>query len=329
MNLSRNVLLVLVGVLLVLSVAFVLPFLEYFLLAVLLAYVLMPVQDRLERRVRPKIAAAIVVAAASVAVVLPLVYLVYSTATEATALLNAIREGNIMLADAERQLRALTGMNIDLTGMLQSAANGIQFDSVLSLFGAVTHVLIGIGLTLFLLYYFLRDSDRFLRWLHRTVPLSHDIQDRLYDELDNIMEAVLVGHVFVAVVQGLLAGVGLVAAGVPNATFWTVVMVVLSLLPVVGSFLVWGPAVGYLFLNGQTVVAAGLFVWGTVVVGVSDDYLRPVVVDRYAQVNPSVIIIGVLGGIYVIGFMGIFFGPVVIGALRATLDVFREEFRPA
>jgi predicted PurR-regulated permease PerM len=220
----------------------------------------------------------------------------------------------------------LTGRSVDISSVLESAASGIQVDSVLSVFGAVTHIFIGVGLTIFLLYYFLKDRDEFMGWLYQTVPLANSVQERLYEEIDHILKAVLVGHVFVAFVQGLLAGIGLMVAGIPNATFWTIVMVVLSLLPVVGSFLVWGPAVIYLLLNGQTGLAVGLFLWGAIVVGVSDDYLRPVVVDRYAQVNPSVIIIGVIGGLYVLGFMGIFFGPVIIGTLRATLDVYSEEF---
>jgi len=326
MDLSRAFLLVVIAVLLSLSVAFVLPFVDFFLLAVLLAYLLLPVQQRAENRMRPKAAAAGLVAAASVTVVLPFVYIVRRTAADATSLLQAIRDGNVTFAGVESDIRELTGVRVDLSSLLQSAAGTVQFDSLLGVFGAVTHVLIGVGLTLFLLYYFLKDRENFARWLYRTVPLSDAVQDRLYEELDRILKAVLVGHVLVAVVQGLLAGIGLVATGIPNATLWTIVMVVLSLLPVVGSFLVWGPAVVYLFANGRAGVALLLFLWGAVVVGVSDDYLRPIVVDRYAQVNPSVIIIGVLGGIYVIGFMGIFFGPVVIGVLRGTLDVFVEEF---
>jgi predicted PurR-regulated permease PerM len=209
---------------------------------------------------------------------------------------------------------------------LQSAAANVQPDSVVSAFGAITHTLLGVGLTLFLLFYFLKDREGFFQWLHARMPVPDDTQSEFYDELDHILKAVLLGHVLVALVQGVLAGLGLIATGIPNATFWTVVMTVLSLLPIVGSFLVWGPAAAFLFANGQTALAVGLFLWGTVVVGVSDDYLRPIVVDRYAKVNPSVVILGVLGGIYVVGFMGIFYGPVVIGMLRATADVFAGEF---
>jgi len=272
------------------------------------------------------LAAAGIVAVASVVVVLPLLYVARRTASEAVSLVRAVREGTVTLARTEREIERLTGMEVDLLTVLQSTVRDVRIDSLVGVLGLITHVVIGVGLTLFLLYYFLKDREDFLQWLHRTVPLSDELQNRLYEEIDRITGAVLVGHVLVALVQGLLAGVGLAATGIPNATFWTVTMTVLSLLPVVGSFLVWGPATLYLFLNGQPVPAVGLFLWGVAVVGLSDDYLRPIVVDRYAHVNPSVIIIGVLGGIYVVGFMGIFFGPVVLGALRATLDVFHEEF---
>jgi len=329
MDLSKGLLLVLVAVLLILSIAFVLPFLEFFLLAVLLAYLFLPIQKLLEKRIRPKVATALIVAVASVTVVLPLVFVAERTAADAVAIVRSVRDNTGGFGEIEQSIKEFTGRSVDISGILESVVSGIQVDSVLGVFGAVTHILIGIGLTIFLLYYFLKDRSKFIGWLYQTVPLAAGVQERLYEEIDHILKAVLLGHVFVAFVQGFLAGLGLVVTGIPNATFWTIVMVVLSLLPVVGSFLVWGPAVVYLLLNGQTGLAVGLFLWGAIVVGVSDDYLRPVVVDRYAQVNPSVIIIGVIGGIYVIGFMGIFFGPVVIGTLRATLDVYSEEFGTA
>lgn len=328
MNLALGVLLVLIGFLLALSTLFVLPFLEYFLLAVLLAYVLAPLQKRLEEHTGPRVAAATLVLGAAVSLVIPLVIIVRTTVAEAVSLVRSVQEGEITFGLLETEIEAYTGTQVDLAGILQEALTGVQIDSVVGVFGAVTHVLIGVGLTLFLLYYFLKDADRFVSWFRQTMPLDNEIVDDLLTALDDIMSAVLMGHVLIAVFQGVIAGIGLAAVGIPNAAFWTAVMVVLSLLPIVGSFLVWGPAAIYLAIGGDPVAGAALAVYGTIVVGVSDDYLRPIVVDRYAEVNPSVIIIGVLGGLYVLGFMGIFFGPIVIGMLRPVLDVFHEEFGP-
>ncbi|WP_123620909.1 AI-2E family transporter [Halorubrum sp. CSM-61] len=323
---SKSVFLFTFIVLLALTVAHVLPFLNFFLLAVLLTVLFLPVQKRLEDRMGAGKSAMAIVLVSSVTVVLPFVYVVRQTASDAIGLLRDISEGNVTLAPLEERIQDLAGRNVDLTSSLQSAASDVQVDSVVNVVGAITHTSIGVGLTLFLLFYFLKDREEFFEWLRARMPLPDDTQSEYYDELDRILKAVLFGHVLVALVQGLLAGLGLIVVGIPNATFWTAVMTVLSLLPIVGSFLVWGPAAVYLFLNGQLTLAVGLFAWGAIVVGFSDDYLRPIVVDRYAKINPSVIIIGVLGGIYVIGFMGIFYGPVVIGMLKVTVDAFADEF---
>jgi len=320
MDSARGLLVAVALILLALTVAFVLPFLDFFLLAVLLTVIFLPVQERLEDRLGSSLAATVIVVVVTVTVLVPLVYVAQATAADALALYRAVSEGEVSFAGAEERIQELTGVSVDIAGQLEAAAAGVEPGSVVSVFGALTHVLIGLGLTVFLLFYFLKDREHFFSWLRRRAPLSEGAQSQLAEDLDRILKAVLVGHVLVAVVQGLLAGIGLVATGVPNATLWTVVMTVLSLLPVVGSFLVWGPAAVYLFVTGDTVGAVALAVWGTVVVGISDDYLRPVVVDRYAQVNPAVIIVGVLGGVYVVGFMGIFFGPCSSGccARRST-----------
>jgi predicted PurR-regulated permease PerM len=325
MNISRGFFLLLIIVLLAFSAAMVVPFLQYFLLSILLAYIFMPIQHRLEKRSGPKLAAGSIVFVSVVLIIVPLLYVLRTAVLESMNLIAAIRSGEITLAEPEAQIRELTGVDIDLSNQIQSAVEGLQLGNFLTVVDTLVHLLIGLGLTVFLLYYFLKDGDKFMRWLRSTVPLPGDVLDRIFVRGDQIMKAVLVGHIFVAVVQGVLAGIGLFVTGIPNAVLWTVIMVVLSLLPIVGSFLVWGPAAVFLFLRGEFVLSGFLVLWGAVVVGISDDYLRPVIVDRYAEVNPSVIIIGVLGGIYVFGVMGIFYGPVIIGLLRATLDVFREE----
>ncbi|MWV64007.1 AI-2E family transporter [Halorubrum sp. JWXQ-INN 858] len=326
MDTSKSVFLFVFAVLLALTVALVLPFLNFFLLAVLLTVLFLPVQERLERRMGAGTSAAVIVIVASITVVLPFVYVVHRTASDAVAFLQEVAEGNVTLAPLEERIEGFTGRNVDLSSSLQSAAGTVEPDSVVSVAGTIAHTAIGVGLTLFLLFYFLKDREEFFEWLQARMPMAADTQREYYDEVEHIMKAVLFGHVLVALIQGLLAGLGLIATGIPNATFWTVVMTVLSLLPIVGSFLVWGPAAVFLFLNGQPTLAVGLFLWGAIVVGVSDDYLRPIVVDRYAKINPGVIILGVLGGIYVIGFMGIFYGPVVIGMLKVTVDAFADEF---
>jgi predicted PurR-regulated permease PerM len=331
MDRTRAVLLGLVAILGAATALLVMPFLQFLLLAVLLAYLLHPLQRRLASRTTPQRSAVLLVTATTVVIVVPALLVLQWIVREASALFEAIGNDENAFAGIEGRIEAETGVELDLTATLQDALQEVGLGSVdgaIGVFGTVTHLLVGLGLTVFLLYYLLKDGDAFVRWLRATVPLRERVQDDLQAAFDDVMWAVLASHVFIAVVQGVVAGIGLVIVGIPNVVLWTVVMTVLAILPIIGSFLVWGPAVVYLLGVDRPVAGAFLLVYGTVVVGLTDDYLRPLVIDRYTQTtfNPGVLLIGVLGGVYLVGFMGILFGPVVVGLLRSVLDVYRREY---
>ncbi|RKD93456.1 AI-2E family transporter [Halopiger aswanensis] len=329
MNLSRGYLLALVLLFAYLSWQLVTPFVQYVLAAILLAFVLYPGQRRLENHISSSIAAFILVVFAVLAFILPFVLIIALVAEDAAMMLESLDPSTFQLADIEEQIQAETGMSVNISETIAGSAEQIgtvALERTTEWFGVFTHALIGFGLALFLLYYLLKDGDDLLAWLRTTTPLPDDVQHDLYDELAEVMWAVLAGHVLIALIQGFIAGIGLFATGIPNAAFWTFIMIVLALIPLIGSFLVWGPAVGYLLLTGEPILAVALFAYSTVIVGASDDYLRPIVVDRYAKLNPAIIILGVLGGIYAFGVMGLFFGPVLLGALLATLSVVDEHY---
>jgi predicted PurR-regulated permease PerM len=331
MERTRVVLTGLAAALLGLAALLVLPFVEFLLLAVLLAYPLRPLQRRFEGHLGPKLTAGGLVLVATLAIVLPMLTLLRVVVREVRSFFDRIESGEIAFEELETEIANLTGREIDLRESLQSAIESAgvgTVDGVLGLFQTLTSLLIGLALTLFLLYYFLKDADRFNGWLRATSPLPDRIYDELHREFDDVMWAVLVSHVFIAVVQGVVAGTGLVVLGVPNAVFWTAAMVILAVLPIIGSFLVWGPAALYLFSIGQPLAGGALFVYGLIVVSLCDDFLRPLVIERYTEsrLNPGAIVLGVIGGVYLLGFIGIFFGPVIIGSLRAVLDVYRREY---
>lgn len=329
MNRSKGFLLVLVTIFAYLSWQLIAPFLQYVLLAVLLGFVLFPLQQRLEERVSPTIAAFSLLLLALVGFILPFVVVAAVVAGDAATLLQNVDQDSLQLSEIESQIADRTGMNVDLASRLSDAAQQagtVVFEQATAWFSTLTHALVGFGLALFLLYYFLKDGSKLLAWIRSVTPLPTDVQDDLYGELEEVMWAVLAGHVLIAIVQGAIAGLGLFAVSIPNAAFWTFVMIVLALIPLIGAFLVWGPAVGYLFVTGEPILAVALLVYSTIIVGVSDDYLRPVVVDRYAEISPAVILVGVLGGVYAFGVMGLFFGPVVVGAFVAVVEVVDDNY---
>lgn len=192
------------------------------------------------------------------------------------------------------------------------------------LVGSVPGLLIGLSITLFVLFALLRDGEKLVRWVQWVVPIDERILDELYEGLDQLMWASIVGNVAVAAIQAVLLGVGLSLAGLPGGIFLTVVTFVLTLLPLVGAFGVWLPAAVYLLAIDRPVAGVAIVIFG-LVVSLSDAYLRPALIGRSSALNTAIIVIGIFGGLVVFGAVGLFIGPVVLGGTKLVFDCFARE----
>lgn len=327
MNRNQAFLLLLIGILFLVTFVIVSPFAEYVIAAAIFAYVLYPFHRRLERRVGTAVSAVSLILAALVAVILPLVYI----GAVFLRNLRAIARGQSGLdVDAiEAQIAELTGEEIDVATGLTSAAQQIfqvLFGGTNEIVAGTFKATLGLALTVFLTYYLLLEGPEFVAWLRDLVPLSDHVTQRLFTKIDRTTWGVVIAEIFVAIGQAILGGVALWLAGIPNPVFWTFVMAVFALLPLIGAFLVWGPAALYLVAIDQTTAGILVAVWGVTVVSLFDNYARPILIDQRAHINPGVILVGVLGGVYAIGFTGLFVGPILIGVLAATLELFRTDF---
>ena len=162
---------------------------------------------------------------------------------------------------------------------------------------------------LYAMFFFFRDGKQIVRKIFYYMPLSHDDEMLLLERLTSVTRATIKGTVVIGIIQGTLAGVGFWFAGIDGSAFWGTIMAVLSIVPGIGSALVWVPAVIYLFITGQTLAATLLLAWCAAVVGTIDNILRPTLVGKDAKMPDLLILIGTLGGLFL-------FGP--IGFIRRT-----------
>ncbi|MCU4925567.1 AI-2E family transporter [Halobacteria archaeon AArc-dxtr1] len=313
----------------VLAALIVLPYVQYVLLGAVLAYIFAPAQRRLERYVRSGVAALVLVAVAILAIILPTMYLLAVALREALEVVAAVQDGQLSMGDIERQLEAIgyAGDMGDLYDAYQEPiSTGIQglASSALGFIGGLPNILIGLTVTLFVLFGLLRDRRRFLAWVRWVLPVEEELQRELFAEIDQLMWASVVGNVAVAAIQAVLLGIGLYLLGVPAVAFLTVATFVLALLPLVGAFGVWVPVTIYLLIVGRPVAAAMLVVYGSLV-SASDTYLRPALIGRTSAFNSAIVVVGIFGGLVVFGAVGLFIGPVVLGGAKVTLDVFAEQ----
>lgn len=306
-----------------------LPFFTYILGAAILAFILRKPQFALKKKIGERPSAAILTISAIVLAVFPVILAGMAVADDARDLVNNINTTEVVdLGNLEDTISSLTGQEIDIQASLTQAVR--EFSSAtLGEFSQVVNMLanlgIGLSLMLFLLYYFLKDGKEFVKWVKDISPLPENLEDNLLGQLSETTSAVMKGHLLVAIAQALIAGVGLAVFGVPNSVFWTFIMMLLGLLPIIGSMLVWLPAAAYLAIT-DPVSGILLALYGFVAVGLSDNILRPLFVDSSADLHPAVIILGVIGGVVLLGAPGLFIGPIIFGIMKSVLTVFMKNY---
>ena len=327
MDIDQRFLFALVVVSGVVSLLVVRPFLQFVVGSVLVAYVLYPLNRRLEPYLGARVAPLAVMAGAVVVVFAPVAYITVVLFRDLRELSRG--ESGLETGEIEETIAEETGREINVTSSASTIGEeltNILFGDIAALVSFGLRLSIGFALMLFVVYYLVRDGDRLVGWMIDVVPMADSVCSRLFRQIDATTRGVVVGHLFVAVLQGVVGGVGLLLAGIPNAVFWTFVMTVLALLPLIGASLVWAPAAGYLFVVGNTQPAIALFLYGLVVVSLVDNYARPIVIDREAEINPAVILVGVFGGTYAIGMTGLFVGPIVLAVFVTTVEAFDDEY---
>jgi predicted PurR-regulated permease PerM len=180
---------------------------------------------------------------------------------------------------------------------------------------------------LYAMFFFLVDGPALLRQILYYIPLGAAQEDQLLERFVSVTRATVKGSLLIGVIQGLLAGLAFWVAGVPAAAFWGTVMVVLSIIPAVGSALVWIPAVGYLFVAGQTTAGLGLLAWCAVVVSSIDNFLRPVLVGRDARMSDLMILLSTMGGIVLFGALGFIVGPILAALFVTVWHIYGHAFQ--
>jgi predicted PurR-regulated permease PerM len=184
---------------------------------------------------------------------------------------------------------------------------------------------IDVVLTFYLLFYFLRDRRAVLLSLRSVLPLSKVSIDKVLSHVGDTIHATIYGTLTVAAVQGTLGGLMFWWLGLPAPVFWGLVMAVMAVVPVLGAFIVWMPAVLFLVLEGSWGKALVLAVWGGVVVGGIDNVLYPVLVGNRLKLHTIPAFMAIVGGLFVFGSSGLILGPVTLTVTLSLLEIWRRR----
>jgi predicted PurR-regulated permease PerM len=323
------------------------PFVEVVLWAVVLVIVFFPVHRRIQARVgSPGWSAVLSCLLVIVVILVPLTLLTFAVVNELADFAQMLQpqpDGTGGAAGAAAGLLdpnspyfgpvvQWLGQYVDLNKFASQefiaerlkGVSGAIAARTLGFVGGFVGFVVEVFFVIFTMYYLFRDGERLRAAAYEMAPLSDSKAREIFDRTGEVISASVYGVLVIAVIQGVLGGLAFWVLGLPSPLLWGVVMIFLSMIPMLGAFIVWVPAALYLGLTGHWASALILTVWGALVIGSADNFLRPKLVGERTRLHELLIFFSVLGGLQVFGVLGIVLGPVIVAITIALLDVLRH-----
>lgn len=319
------------------------PFFGSIFWACVIALLFYPLHARLVRLWRsPSLAALTTLAACMIIGIVPMLFVVASFFQEGAALYQRLQSGDLNPGEFIDRIKQgfpavqhfLDRFNLDITNIkeeLSSAAIAVSSyiaQHAAQLGQGTVQFLVSLCLMLYVAFFMLRDGPGLVRLLVRALPLGDEREKLLFDKLAEVTRATVKGNLVVAVVQGTLGGIIFWLLGIQGAVLWGVIMTLLSLIPVVGAGLIWGPVAVYLFAVGDWIQGLILAGFGAGVIGLADNFLRPLLVGRDTKLPDYVVLLSTLGGFALFGMNGFVLGPLTAVVFVAVWEIFIREFQP-
>ncbi|SPF48656.1 conserved membrane hypothetical protein [Syntrophobacter sp. SbD1] len=322
------------------------PFIDTVILAIVLASIFNPVQLYLERRFngRKNLAALVIVLIITFVIAIPVFVFTSTLVTQGLDTVNKtndwVREGKLQqlsqdprineyLAKLHERFPFLDVNKTDITNDLLSLSKSIgQFllGKVASILSNVASLVAHFFVMIFVAFYLVRDGMEMVSSIRFFIPLRVDQEDRIINGIRVVAKSVLLGTFLTAICQGLAGGIALQILGFPGL-FWGTMMGLVSLIPIVGTSLVWLPITIYLILLGQVNSGVFLSVWSIVSSAIIENFLRPFLMKGKSKMSPFYIFLAILGGVQYFGLKGILYGPLILSFAMIMLFIYGVEYR--
>lgn len=330
------------------SIAFawvLIPFWGAIFWASVVAVIFYPLQQKLKTLFgdKPNRAALVTLFVALIIVVIPVLGISYSFVQEGVSFYQRVDSGKINPGKIFDQIQSAFPVINDLLAQFDIKASDVRekissiamsgskllAEKALTIGQNTFSFFMSLALMIYLTFFLLRDGSQLINLMVQALPLGDEREHKLFRKFAEVTRATIKGNLVVAIVQGALGGIIFALLGIPGALLWGVVMAFLSLIPAVGAALVWLPVAIYLYATGSWISATILIAYGTVVIGLADNVLRPVLVGRDTKLPDYVVLFSTLGGLALFGITGFVLGPLVAALFMVFWDIFMTEFNTA
>jgi len=312
------------------------PFLVPLAWSAVLAIFFFPAFLFLSKRVSVTMAAMLCTLGVTLVLIVPVLLVLMFAGREAVEMTvrirNLISSGSVVvplsIADAIRQHLPQSMQDLNFVGPLQQGMEKVASYLAGSLAGMLKNLFsffVDLFILLFALFFMFRDGESILRALRHLIPFEKNIQDEMVKESRDLILASVAVALLIATIQGVLGGTAFALTRLPAPVFMGVLIAFFSIVPVVGSALIWIPAALWLGLNGSWGKAALVVIICAGVAGLADNLVRPLLLRNRTRLNDLLLFISILGGLQVFGLLGLVAGPTIVAAALGVLRVYMEH----
>ncbi len=218
----------------------------------------------------------------------------------------------------------ITQLSVMLNGFVSKITLAI-LNSSSDFFLNLPTLLLNSAIVIFVFFFALRDKEQFKEYASSLSPLAKPQEKIIVKQFKDITDSIVYGQVIVGLVQGLIAGFSFLIFGVPNALILTILAVFLSIIPIIGPSIVWFPVAIYLFASGNIFIAVMFLLYNLLITSVIDNLLRIYIISKKANISQVVILIGMVGGLFIFGLLGLILGPLILAYFLTFLKAYKEK----
>jgi predicted PurR-regulated permease PerM len=310
------------------------PFILVIIVAAVVTVILSPIDKWLKRLIkRPRISAAILSIATFILVFIPLLIVLFLMVTQASELVKTSFTDTSWIDQLKSSVSPLIQAlpvpiqqeitSVDMGQIGKSVATW-AFENIGTVFSSSTQLILNTFIFFLCLYYLLVNKEHLYKEALLLSPLENGVDEKLVKRVVNTIRSVVFGVLLVAIIQGVVAGIGLTIFGVPGSLIWGALAGVAGLVPLLGTAIVLVPAVLYLFFTGSTMSAIGLLIWSLAFVSTIDNVIGPFLIGGRAHLNSFLVLVSVLGGLAAFGSVGAIAGPTILAALLGLIELYKS-----
>ena len=335
-------------VLILISFLIIKPFLAAVLAGIVFSYIFYPLYLRINKKVTSKNISSLITSVLVILIItMPLFFSLNTISKEAytTYLLSKQKISSGQFLDECQPADNFICKTINyfvakandpqISYYIDSTIKGITTkitESISNILFSIPVFFLDVFIILFVMFFLFRDGDILMDKIERILPLKDRYRKHVLKKLNDMTYAVVYGSIIIAVIQGTLGGIGFLILGISSPLLWGLVMIFASLIPYVGSSIIWFPASVMLIFNGYLTLETNaivrgilLLIYGVLVVGTIDNILKPKIIGDKGGLHPVLVLLGVVGGLNFLGLIGIIVGPIILAMLVTFIEIYEEE----